>query len=89
MRRFIKDPAAVLDYTMDWGLWLSAIADTIKTSTWVNMGLTKISDSSTTTVARIWLSGGVVGMRYTVTNRITTEGGRTEERSLVIVGEER
>jgi len=55
----------------------------------VNTGLTKISDSSTTTVARIWLSGGVVGMRYTVTNRITTEGGRTEERSLVIVGEER
>ena len=42
------------------------------------------SDSNTTTRATVWLSGGIAGQAYTVTNRITTSGGRTDERSFTI-----
>lgn len=85
---FAKDPEAVLDYAVDWSRWLAG--DEIVTSEWtVPSGLTKVSDSKTTTKATVWLSGGTVGQSYTVTNRITTTGGRTEERSFTIRVEER
>ena len=78
---FLKDPSAILDYQNDWSDWLGT--DTIATSTWtVPTGLTKVSDTNTTTTATIWLSGGTAGMSYTAVNRITTAGGRTEDRSL-------
>jgi hypothetical protein len=85
---FIKDPNAVLDYTIDWSTWLEG--DTISTSDWtVPTGLTEASDSNTTTTATVWLSGGTAGQEYTVTNRIVTAGGRTEDRSIYIRVEER
>ena len=52
-------------------------------------GLTKISDTSTTTAAIIWLSGGTLGSTYTVTNRIFTVGNRQEDRSLIIIVRDR
>jgi hypothetical protein len=85
---FVKDPNAVLDYAVDWSRWLAG--DEIATSDWtVPSGLTKLSHSKTTTKATVWLSGGTAGQSYTVTNRITTTGGRTEERSFTIRVEER
>jgi hypothetical protein len=82
---FIKDPDAVLDYGFDWSDWLDG--DTISTSSWTiaPATLTKKSDSLTTTTTTIWLSGGTVDVVYTVTNRIVTAGGRTEDRSFEIV----
>lgn len=79
-----KDPHAVLDYAMDWTDWLAT--DTITgTPLWtVPAGLTKDSQSNTTSVATVWLSGGVLGMVYPVTCRITTAAGRTDERSFRI-----
>jgi len=76
-----KDPQAVLDYAMDWADWLDT--DTITgTPVWtIDSGVTKASQSNTTTTATAWLSGGVLGQTYTVTCRITTAGGRTDERS--------
>jgi hypothetical protein len=77
---FVKDPNAVLDYYVDWTRWLNG--DTIATSVWtVTAGLTVANDTHTTTAATVWLSGGTVGETYKVTNRITTTGGRTEDRS--------
>jgi hypothetical protein len=85
---FTKDPHAVLDYTVDWTRWLAG--DTIATSTWlVPAGLTKQADSKTSTAATVWLSGGTAGQSYTVTNRITSGAGRTEDRSFSIRVEER
>jgi len=85
---FAKDPDAVLDYAVDWSRWLAG--DEIATSEWtVPSGITKVSDSKTTTKTTVWLSGGTAGQFYTVTNRITTTGGRTEERSFTIRVEER
>ena len=85
---FTKDPNAVLDYSIDWTRWLAG--DQIATSEWiVPAGLTKLADSKTVSSARVWLSGGTAGQSYTVTNRITTVGGRTEDRSFIIRVEER
>lgn len=78
---FEKDPDAILDYQINWATWLST--DTIGTSTWtVPTGITKVSDTNTTTTATIWLSGGTADTDYRLVNRITTANGRTEERSI-------
>jgi len=78
---FTKDPSAVLDYAIDWSAWLGS--DTIATSTWsVPTGITRDSDTNTTTRATIWLSGGTAGQTYQLTNTITTAGGRTDQRTI-------
>lgn len=86
-----KDPAEVLDYQVDWdgvNSWLQG--DTITSATWtVPAGLTQVSDSRTATTATVWLSGGVVGSRYTVSCAITTAGGRTGKRSFTVVVRQR
>ncbi len=85
---FEKDPAAVLDYQVDWSRWLGA--DTLATSTWtVPTGLTQAGASNSSTTATIWLSGGTAGVTYTLVNHITTAGGRAEDRAVYIVVKER
>jgi hypothetical protein len=85
---FSKDPDAILDYAVDWSRWLAG--DTIAASAWVvPTGLTKVSETNTATKATVWLSSGSAGQSYTVTNRITTAAGRTEDRSFTIRVEER
>jgi hypothetical protein len=87
---FEKDPNAVLDYVIDWGdEWLEA-GDEISTSTWtVPTGITKDSDTKTTTTTTIWLSGGTDGVSYDIVNRIVTTGGRTDDRTITIKVRER
>lgn len=88
-REFEKE-RRVLDYTVDWTKWLDEVEDTIATSTWiVPTGLTKVTETNTTKLATVWLSGGTVGTNYTVTNRITTVGGRIDDRSITIRVRER
>lgn len=84
---FFKDPNAVLDYEIDWSLWLGV--GSISSSVWfVPDGITKDSESNTTTTTTIWLSGGAVGVAYLLTNRIVTAGGRTDDRTIeIFVGE--
>lgn len=89
----------MLDYGMDWSDWLQTeaerlagtdSADTISTSTWtVPTGITKDSDSKGDRSTLIWLSGGTAGATYTLTNKIVTTGGRTCERSIEIIVEQR
>ena len=89
MTTFTKDPDAVLDYSIEWSKWLAG--DQIQTSTWTvsDAAIETASDSNTTTRATVWLSGGIAGQAYTVTNRITTSGGRTDERSFTIQVQDR
>lgn len=85
---FIKDPDAVLDYSINWSAWLST--DTIDTSVWTaDTGITVDSYSNTTTVATVWMSGGTAGNQYAVTNSITTTAGREEDRTIYITVMER
>lgn len=81
---FEKDPDEVLDYVRDWATDLAG--DTIATSVWVvPAGITKNSDSHTTTTATIWLQGGTLDTDYALVNRITTAGGRTFDKTLRIL----
>ena len=83
MASFKKDPDAVLDYTVDWGPWLTGIADTIATVTWLpDAGLTVVSDSNTATTATAFVSGGTVNTIKSLTCRVTTAGGRTDDRTI-------
>ena len=87
---YAKDPDAVLDYSVDWSLWLAG--DQIATSQWIlapDTDLEAAADTNTTTKATVWLSGGVNGTTYLATNRITTAGGRTDDRTISIKVQDR
>ncbi|HEX9972287.1 MAG TPA: hypothetical protein VGD14_09470 [bacterium] len=86
--RFLKDPNAVLDYSIDWSDWLDT--DTISVSTWtVPSGITKDSDSTTTTKTTVVLSGGTAGTSYSLVNHIVTAGGLADDRTIIIKCDER
>ena len=83
MKNFVQDPDATLDYSIDWGPWLNN-GDTIDTSTWIvespiATASENIINTNTTTI--VFLSGGVHGQNYLITNRITTVNGLTDDRS--------
>ena len=79
-----KDPdAAGIDYKIDWVAELAG--DPISASTWIiPAGITKDSDSFTDTTATILISGGTVGETYSMVNRITTAGGRVDDRTITV-----
>lgn len=79
-----KDPDEILDYTIDWSARL--VTDTIATSVWIlDVGITETTQSFTNTPPQsttIWLSGGTLGASHAITNRITTNGGRTMDQTV-------
>lgn len=80
---FSKDPDAVLDYVMDWTNWLNG--DIIISSSWtLDAGITQAGTGMSGTQTVVWLSGGTVGTSYQITNRITTQAGRTEDRTFQV-----
>ena len=89
MMTFLKDPNAVLDYSIEWSKWLAG--DQIQTSAWSvsDPVIEATNDSRTATRTTVWLSGGAAGQAYTVTNHITTSGGRTDERSFLVQVQDR
>jgi hypothetical protein len=85
--KLTKDPDAELDYTRDWTTYLGA--DTIATSTWIvptgiTLGTGAKAPTNNTTSATVWLSGGTPHGAYLITNRITTAGGRTDDRTFLL-----
>ena len=94
IKLFSKDPDAKLDYVLDWSAWLPS-GDTISSSTWVidiapdsSLAIAgSPAPSNTTTTTTVWLTGGTLGQRYTLRNRIVTTGGRTDDRSVAVVAE--
>lgn len=85
MASYKKDPNATLDYTFDWTAYLTPLADTIASVTWVlPAGLTNVSQSNTTMTATVFVSGGTLGESLQLTCRITTAGGRTDDRSITL-----
>jgi hypothetical protein len=84
MTSFTKDPDAVLDYRWDWTAWL-ADGEVISTSVVLApAGITLDSDTNDTTSTTAWLSGGTNGTDYDVVNRISTNQGRTDDRTMRI-----
>lgn len=91
-----KDPDAVLDFGFDWSKWLdNTISEIVATSAWTaDVGITIDASPDPTTVVDdnktvVWLSGGTAGENYIVTNRITTDVGRIDDRSYRIHVKER
>jgi len=87
LKTFVKDPDADKDYGVDWSGWL-ATGESIQTSTWLSTpsGLTLHDDAIVGAVPKTYVSGGAVGVVYTVTNRITTDANpaRTDDRSFLL-----
>lgn len=78
------DPDAILDYRISWAVWLDG--DTIDTSTWILPDGTVLDSDAhthTSTITTVWVRGATSGV-YTVTNRITTAGGRSDDRTVNI-----
>ena len=89
MALFAKDPAAAIDYTVDWSGGYLEPAETLASSGWQIApveagGLVVDSDVAGATATTATLSGGLAGHVYRVTNRVTTSAGRVDERSLMI-----
>lgn len=83
-----KDPAAELDYAVDWSAWLGE--DQLSAVTWsVPAGLTKTSETIAGGLAVVWLKGGAAGQTYTVSCAVETGYGRKDERSFRVVVVER
>jgi hypothetical protein len=88
-----KDPDAtnwpqVIDWTDQLAEWNAS--ETISTSTWAVAGADSdlvIDDDSIVSGSlqtQVKLSGGTVGVRYTVTNSIVTSSGITDDRSFKV-----
>jgi hypothetical protein len=81
-----KDPDDIDAFSLDWSTRLAS--ETIASSLWVidpadgATPLTNESQSNTTAITTIWLSGGVEDESYALTNRITTTAGRTLDQTV-------
>lgn len=75
-----QDAGEDIDRTIDWSPDLGA-GDTISDSVWVaDAGLVADRTSFDATTATAWLSGGLGGKWYRVSNKITTAAGRVHVR---------
>ena len=88
-----KDPNAVLDYTFDWTDWLAAAstpADTITAAeVIVDIGATVQTTVFDTQKVTAWVSGGTPGTTLALRCRVTTAGGRVEDRTVYLKVKER
>ena len=96
--KIIKDPEAILDYPFDWKPatngrggkdWLADGETIVSHTITVPTGLTLDSSSESDGIVVAWLSGGTADMTYRVECKITTNMGRTDERSIWITVRER
>ena len=90
MAIFLKDPAAVIDYAVDWAAAYLAGAE-IAESDWqvAPAGLLVMAASHDAGRSTVTLAGGARGCAYRLTNRVTFSDGRRDERSLDVRVEER
>jgi hypothetical protein len=80
-----KDPDANLPFTWDWSAWLANEDDAAAAFAWVVPGgIAKGAETADAGKATAWFSGGTDGEDYPVTCHITTTGGRTDDRTMVI-----
>jgi len=94
MSFLLKDPDAVLDYRIDWGAEYLASGELLAHSEWSVTpdepgGLDLAGSDFDASSATARAAGGIAGHIYSLANRITTESGRVDERSIVIRVEER
>lgn len=75
---------SVLNIGLDWSKWLKT--DTISTSEWsADPEIVLTRKQNTSTVTACFISGGVLGKTYRITNKITTADGKVDTRYITIV----
>ena len=94
--QFIKDPHAILDFAIDWSASYLLTGEVITASSWFILPQGAMADLAVDTIAAtvagvttVFVSGGIAGKAYQLTNRITTDQGRTDDRTITIRIEEK
>jgi hypothetical protein len=93
MTLLLKDPDAVLDYSIDWGAeYLDG--DLIAASGWSVIpdepaGVAIVGSDFDATVSTVKAGGGSPGRIYRLVNQVTLQSGRIDDRSIVLRVEKR
>lgn len=83
-----RDPDSVLDYSADFTEWLAASADSLASVVAIVDGVTvapaRPAPAVSGALATVWIAGGALDAETmpSLTFRVTTAGGRTEDRTL-------
>lgn len=90
---YVKDPAAVASYTIDWGVKhpgsLGIAASVWEVSPAEAGGLNLAMSGHDGRTARAAVAGGLAGHVYRLANRVTLNDGSSDVRSVLLrVGEE-
>lgn len=93
MTLLLKDPEAMLDYSVDWGAEYLA-GDVLTTSSWTVVpaeagGVSIVSNRFDLMVSTVQVSGGIAGRIYRLTNHVVTAEGREDSRSILLRVEKR
>ena len=93
MSLLLKDPDAVLDYSIDWGAEYLG-DDLLAESEWTvtpaePSGVAIVGNQFDATISSVKADGGVPGRIYRLVNQVVTASGRTDSRSLVLRVEKR
>jgi hypothetical protein len=93
MPLLLKDPDAVLDYSVDWGAEY-LLGDIIAESDWSVVpdepdGVTVDGSDFDATTSTVKAGGGVPGRIYSLVNNVVTDTGRSDSRSIVLRVEKR
>jgi len=94
MSYLLKDPEAVLDYSIDWGAEYLAAGELLAESEWSVApdepgGAVIAGNDFDATTSTVRVGGGIVGRLYALANRVTTATGRIDDRSIIIRVEKR
>lgn len=86
LKRFLKDPSDVADFGIRWVL---EDGEQLTSSTWAESPAGAITIDSESfnaleSTSIVWLSGGTENTSVILTNTVTTTGGRTLERSILV-----
>lgn len=69
----------VLDYDVDFSRWLASDDAIISTEAEIEGSAAIDAIANSSSVVKLWISGGTIGETCHVTTRATTSGGRTKE----------
>lgn len=93
MTLLLKDPEAVLDYSVDWGAEY-LLGDLIAESQWSvdpdePGGVAIVGNDFDATTSTVKAGGGLPGKLYRLVNDVVLQSGRTDRRSVVLRVENR
>jgi hypothetical protein len=88
MTLLLKDPNAVLDYSIDWGAEY-LLGDVLADSVWSVIpdepgGVSIAGSGFDATSSTVKAAGGAPGKVYRLVNQVVTDSGRTDSRSIVL-----